>query len=93
MRIMHILHNFCANVCNVSSPVLWQKKWHPLCNPSPYDLYCVGGTLSLTQSIIVYCCLLKTFSRHLFVLVFTYILYYQLYNYRVGQKTTIFGNL
>jgi len=20
-------------------------------NPSPYDLYCVGGTLSLTQSI------------------------------------------
>jgi len=33
--------------------VLWHcRLGHLTCkNPSPYDLYCVGGTLSLTQSI------------------------------------------
>ena len=29
-------------------------------NPSPYDLYCVGGTLSLTQSINLSVCFLTT---------------------------------
>ena len=44
---------FCFIWFNVPS-VLWHCWLGHLTrkNPSPYDLYCVGGTLSLTQSII-----------------------------------------
>jgi len=30
--------------------------------PSPYDLYCIGGTLSLTQSVSLYTCILLSCS-------------------------------
>ena len=47
-----VLCSIWFNVLCVPS-VLWHCRLGHLTrkNPSPYDLYCVGGTLSLTQSI------------------------------------------
>jgi len=41
-----------ASICVYSPLRLLAENVFPVWTPSPYDLYCVGGTLSLTQSIV-----------------------------------------